>query len=488
MVIKKMSTLFKIQKPYIWIFIAIAFRLLLFLHQASLPKAFVQDGVWGHYACDTPAYFEPIDNLLVQGSYKPDFRMPGYGGLYFLLRLLFSFPTTCNVIVLLQIIMSGIAVYLLALKVLHITKSEKVFLAVYILSLISTYSATYDAYLLTESFCTSAGIFSFYFLCRGLSNSKQYNFLWAGLFFTWMVFLKPVFAALFLIIILALLLLFFLKKLQKDLSISLKSIFVLIVPFLFLDGLWAVRNFSKQQKLNVLTNPFFIPKGEKEYPHALTVFLQSWGGVHSVWMPNGHNRWFEGDETEKNNIHFPDFLFKGSITLDSLVMTRNLVQETYNKSLSPEKIKTKDLEAQNAFIRFAHYVKKEQPLRYFLYAPLKYLKMFYADSGTYLLYLKPFANINIFQKSIRVVLSVLHYIILICGTLSALFILLTFKKHHFLMLLPALAVFFSFLIFPLVLRMPEARFMVPVFPFQLVCLVLTVWLIYKKFYAKVKNI
>jgi len=98
--------------------------------------------------------------------------------------------------------------------------------------------------------------------------------------------------------------------------------------------------------------------------------------------------------------------------------------------------------------------------------------MFYAVPGTYLLFLKPFPQLNFFHKVILLIIASIHYLIIWGATLAALLCVFGFKKQKIWYVLPCLMVIFNFFIFPIILRMPEARFMVPAFPFQLLYFVL----------------
>ncbi len=460
--------MFKINKSFFWILTALTIRVLLFLYQNTLPDNTGMD-LWGRYSCDTSSYFNPIEHLLEKGSYEPDFRMPGYGWLYYLLRLFFELNLTCNIIVLIQVLFSGISVYYLALTAYYITNSKQVFNMVFFISLFTFYSAVYDSYLLTESFCTSSGIMAVYFIVKALIRKSNVYFFISGLFFCWMFFLKPVYLGFFLLIFL-LILIYTLTVEKNKCYFSLKNVFWLLIPFIFFDSVWAFRNYTVHKELRLLTNPFFSPQGEQEYPRALTVFLQSWGGTHSVWLPHGHNLWFEGNTEEEGKINFPNFLTQGSISKDSLMYLRQKIIAARDTTLSQMIKKQNDIDAVNIINRFKNYIKKEQPIKYYIYTPLLYLKMFYTIPGTYFLFLKPFRELNHIQKIILLIIASLHYIILFGATITAYFFLFTIRKGQLLYTIPCLMVLFTFFIFPIILRMPETRFMVPAFPFQVICL------------------
>ncbi len=464
-----------VKKPYLWLAAAVIIRIALFLYQTTLPDTDGMD-MLGRYGCDTPAYFNPVENLIEEGSYQPDFRMPGYGGLYFVLRLFLSIPDTYDVLVFFQVLMSGIAVYFLAQTAFYISESKRVFKLVFVFSLLTFYNAVYDAYLLTESFCTSAGIFAFYFLVKALKQKASFSFLLSGLFFCWMIFVKPVYLGLF-IIVLAFLLILKIRKSTRSLSAGVLGFFLLVMPFVVADTVWAVRNYNIHGSIPLLTNPFFAPPDTYAYQKPMTKFLQSWGGTHSVWLPHGHNLWFEGNREEEGLIRFPSHLLEGSINKDSLFVLREYVSAIRDTTLTPEENLYYDTLAAQTLERFTNYIKDEQPVRYYAGVPLAYLNMFYMVPGTYLLFNQPFYELHIVQKIFLLLIASLHYLVLLGGTLSAFILLFARWKSHALYILPAITCIFTFFIFPLILRMPDARFIVPAFPFMLVSVVLMLRLI-----------
>ena len=76
-----------------WIFIAFVVKLGFFLYKCfegnSLPNAHYPE-TFAVEGGDTFRYIDSIETLIKSGSYSNDFRMPGYGALYFLLRLVFK--------------------------------------------------------------------------------------------------------------------------------------------------------------------------------------------------------------------------------------------------------------------------------------------------------------------------------------------------------------------------------------------------------------
>ena len=82
---------------------------------------------------DCMSYIGPVDNLVEQGRYAPDHRMPGYGAVYLPLRLLFGPGRSLDVLILMQVLLDALAVYALARSVHRITGGRTAFLIAFAL-------------------------------------------------------------------------------------------------------------------------------------------------------------------------------------------------------------------------------------------------------------------------------------------------------------------------------------------------------------------
>src|SRR5690349_11339002 len=107
------------QNYILWMSMALLFKVFFFL--SFFHYLTVEPGVLGSVIGDTGSYFSPIESLLETGSYSPDFRMPGYGGVYFLFRLFFSSTAAINIIIVSQWILAAVSSYLLAVAVYNFT-------------------------------------------------------------------------------------------------------------------------------------------------------------------------------------------------------------------------------------------------------------------------------------------------------------------------------------------------------------------------------
>jgi hypothetical protein len=116
-----------IYSKWYWITIALIVKFvpfILLLHNKPLNDI---PGFWGGVQGDTYSYLAPIENFIKSGNYDPDFRMPGYGILFYPLLLLFTKAVACNIIIILQYIVAAVSVYYLALTAKNIFSSNKIF-------------------------------------------------------------------------------------------------------------------------------------------------------------------------------------------------------------------------------------------------------------------------------------------------------------------------------------------------------------------------
>ena len=264
-------------KPMFWLLAGILVKGIPFIFLLHNRPPSEIPGIWGGTVDgDTYSYLHPIDNLLSAGSYSPDYRMPGYGFLYFFFRLVFSQVIACNILVLLQYILAGISVYYLALSARIIFKNDRLFYLVYFLFLFSTYSNYYDGWLLTESFCSSALIFGGYFFVKYFSSARKNNLVLSGVFIAWTIFLRPVF---FPLVLLFPVLILLSKQGETGKQRSSKGLIYFLLPFIITETAWVSRNYIVHKKLAILTQTFVAPQAETPFHRRpLFEFIRSWGG------------------------------------------------------------------------------------------------------------------------------------------------------------------------------------------------------------------
>ena len=138
-----------------WLLLALSVKFLFFFYTLyeirNLPLHY--KGSFSLDESDTASYLEPIENLLKYGNYFNDFRMPGYGWLYYILRFVFDERLALDALLITQVILSALSVYVLARIAYLVFKRKSFFYITFGLYLVSTFVSIYDIKLLTESLC-----------------------------------------------------------------------------------------------------------------------------------------------------------------------------------------------------------------------------------------------------------------------------------------------------------------------------------------------
>jgi hypothetical protein len=117
----------------VWLTVALVIKSVFFiisLNQGYEPHS---DARMAARTGDSRSYTDPIDHLVEAGSYDPDYRMPGYGAAYALLRVFAARRLALDLLVVVQLFVDVLAVYALALAVLGITRSRVGFLLTFAL-------------------------------------------------------------------------------------------------------------------------------------------------------------------------------------------------------------------------------------------------------------------------------------------------------------------------------------------------------------------
>lgn len=457
----------------IWILVALFVKSIFFILKINEPNLenALYSGSFASSGGDTASYIEPIENLLKENYYFDDYRMPGYGWIYYLLRLIFDQTHALNLLSILQLLLSAISVFALAKIALIIYKKQIAFFLTFFLYLVSTFVSLYDHELLTESFCTSSLILSVYFLLTKSSYKK--NLILSGLFLTWSVFLRPVMAPL---IILYCLFIFLSKCKATSTRKTFIYILIFLLPFIIIDGSWTVRNFSKYNKILPLTKSVYSPAFENSYYKPLFGFMNAIGSSLVWWEPGNEIAFFRSTPefiTKKKEVKFPSYIYTSQFNLDSLYSLKYKIETLENVNTSEKEKVNLELDIKNKFVLYTLSVKNEHPFLYYIGSRFRLLKSYFIHSGTYNLFHKSSSELNPVELLFKVFYSLMYLIIVTLGFLG---IILSFfnRKLNVEYLLIAFIGSYVALVFPILLKMDESRYFVPGYPFFVL---LTVFLI-----------
>jgi hypothetical protein len=464
-------------KYLLWIAISLFVKVFFFLLRTDIAaetnqyyKSIAFDGG------DATSYIEPIENFIRNGEYgiQPydysqtlmitkfdDFRMPGYGAPYFLLRLIFDQSTALNSLVILQLLCSGISVYVLALIALKLFKHQIFFYSTYLLYLISTYVSIFDGCLMTESFSTACIIFSIYLVLKGGNR----NFLFAGLLTAWLIFMRPVYLPL-LFIYVVYIIIQFVKKEGALRPALLTSLICLCAPFILADSCWIFRNFRKYERIIPLTKSLNYTGVDQSYQAALFAFINSFGGSNVHWQPGSEITFFKELSPEVKVRKYgtlPEYIYTSKFNHDSLVKIRDMVRLMTSDTVNLDKKKIIDKVLIQKLNIYSRSIQEEKPFLYYVGSRFITLKTFFVHSGTGILFRKASFELNKLELCIKIFYSLLYVTIAFTGLLSLIFLFFRGLQHAGL-LLAASCGLYSSLVFPLIMKMDEFRYFAPSYP------------------------
>lgn len=455
-----------------WLLIAFLCKATLFYYKTNVESRIIPNHYFpqtiGYEGGDTYSYIEPVEHLIANGTYDgpifQDYRMPGYGAIYYFLRLFLSITPALNALVILQLIASSISVYVFGLIAFTLLKKESAFYLGFLLYAISIFVSITDVTLLSESFSASSLLFSVYFLLQ--SKRSFLNTLLAGLFLTWGIFLRPVLAPILIIGFLYLLIkdrrdLFQLKKYQW------KTALTFLIPFLLIDGIWIARNYQKYDRLVPLTKSQYYPGVEESYWAGLIPFMNAFGGSLVFWEPGSELSFFlpTPEYVEKKvEAKIPDYAYTSQFNLDSLLIIKSKIVTVDSLSVENEKRKALINEINASLITYAQSIKAEKPFLYYFSSRIHLLKKFFVQSGTYNLYHQQSSQLSTFKYLIKVFYSLLYAIVIISGFIGILILLIKGLKNTDYLLISLIGLYIA-LIFPFFLMLCEYRYFVPGYPF-----------------------
>ena len=429
---------------------------------------------------DAFSYLEPLDRLLDGGPYTyainhlPAYagRMPGYSVIYLPLRASFPRELAAYGATVFQAVLDGVAAVALALLAWHQARTRLAFGVVYVAYVISTQVSSWNHRLLTESPAASSAILAAWLVARGIEGKGRRNFLAAGFFVAWCVFLKPLFILPFFLALAVLLL-------RRWPGINLNGALLVLAPFVVAETLWVTRNL-------VVLNAFVPSQYDANagYQHrrsflALMSFVQDLGGDLASWNPKAEIRWFDefAGQTRRAPPNYmapppmPSVIESSGIPRSELFETRRLVLMAGDPSLSE---KDRDLADRRATQRLeAHRVlfARSKPLRRWVIAPLRITLLYLLQSGTTNLFSDAFSSLSLGQKAFKLSQSGLYILSAVLGVPAAMVFLSRFLRaptaQSGALVAPAVLFFFFALAFPLVMRRAEYRYFVPGYPFGL---------------------
>ncbi|QQR87183.1 MAG: glycosyltransferase family 39 protein [Flavobacteriales bacterium] len=417
---------------------------------------------------DTFSYLDPIDNLLSTGHYTPDLRMPGYGAVYLLFRLVVEPIIARDLVVLLQMVLAAVAVYVGARLAQRLTGRNAAFVIVFFLLGISPYMSTLESRLCTESFCTSALIFACWLLLRWRDEGRKRWLLLAGALVGWAIFLRPITG----VALLALAPMAYVSTAPTLLK-RWWPVVLFLLPFGVADGIWTARNYVVNQAFHPLTNGLYYTNASGRVYWACVDLVRLYGGHSMWWDDRSHVAWFNaydvgtGLPKNTNGLPPPDWFHTPEFNLDSL---KDLSARTYHvqeSAMDSAERETLTLATVARYRRYVDSAREHFPLRTTIGGRAMNTWNFFWQYGSAGLFFKPWAESSLPAKAMKAYQGAVYLVAIFLGTAAGLLRLFDRRSSMPLRSVGALAVV-GVLMIPLLFQLTEYRYSVPSFPFLLI--------------------
>lgn len=441
---------------------------------------------------------ESLENLYTEGVYHSgdnyNGRMPAYLPFYLPLRMIFNQHQTLTIIVFLQYIIFSVAVVYFAFTTSKFFKRSTLFIILLALFIgLSDYITTWIPSFHGENIAAFSMMFMISFIFRAIELNKTKYYFFAGIFGAWMIFARPFMIAPFFGL---LILIIFLNR-QRAWKIVLKYSLVFILFFAIIDTIWIARNYIRDKKIIPLQGTLYMGGKPSEAYLNFRKLVASFGGDALEWNPGCEGMWFQTDEfinkhgfVRPPDSVFPEVIFSDEFTIDSLKKMRTELWMSKDMNLNQNDREYYDSVFSSKATCFISNFKKQNPVYYYLKAPMKLTFRFIWQPFTYY---QPFTSNNYNNYYAQVLLKSLIYMINAFVIIGGFLVLLYFFIYHSVFKFDVKQMIMQFVplfliaLFPIYFRFIEYRFLVLAFPFLAFYIVLLIECFISKF-VKLKQI
>lgn len=455
-----------LNRGIIWLAVILRAGLYVFLH-FSMGIAVSGSGLIGKRGGDTTSYFDGIENLLTHGHYThilghlPAYagRMPGYGAVYYVFRLVLSPLQAYDGMVLAQMALALVSLYYLAKLTYLLTQQRRLAYVVVMLYAISPYGAQPDLFLLTESFAASSLIIGTYYCILGSNTLSKRHLLAAGGWLAWLVFLRPYMAPL-----LGIWPIIYVYQSCWKQALNWRKLWLgslLLVPFVMADSAWTARNWLVCRQFIPLQTAYAGIPFPADYLEARR-FAAALGEDPVEWSTSSLMSWLI--RPTSTAVPQPWQLTQQG-TYDSLLWVRQQLQATPPEAQVPANPHSMgSQQAAAALRRFHDAVVQEKPFLYYIVAPLRLMYYLVLTGGGTSIFAWPFGELALWQKAIRLFFTGTHWVLMGASLCTYLWWPRRTPVGWLLVRLPPI---FLILLFVVVLRYVEARYFIVVYPLAL---------------------
>jgi len=463
----KLAYLFRHTAPCLWLLIASLFTIGNLHYSCNCFHDFSIHKFIGNDGGDSSSYILPVENLLQSGAYQPDFRMPGYAFFYYPLRLIFSTDVAKNLLLFAQLLAHVLSVYVFALTGFKVFRRPAGFYVAYFFYLFTFANTEYILALQTESLSISFTIYFTYALIMAFESGRYLHYLTAGVAYFILTALRPMYSPYILIPFM------YLVPLALHKNISLRQAFISILiftlPIMAFEAYWLPRNYDIHKAIHPFHNGFLYPGTELTPQRHVFDFVKAFGGNTTRYEPTAEIRWFNIRESREGqskplkdkNVMLPSFVTTPDYGMDSLAelaAMMDLYQRPGISAQEKEQLRSKIIERADRYT--ASFI-QHKPFHYFIWAPVLLIKKFYIHS--YPVFNLGFGELNIVQKTIKILLTMVYLVIIVTGNLAAACCLFKRRNGELTGIL-SFVVFFTLMFYPVITRFIEYRYAAQAYP------------------------
>jgi len=426
-------------------------QIVLPLYRCAWPG--VPTGVFFATSGDTKGYTKPWVNLIEKGIYSMDgttptvYRQP-YPGLLFGICYLITRDETLSmeITAVIQILLGSIAVCVMMLLCRYIceditgnnTISYRSMYSYLLLCVLSLHTLFYDGAILSDGPAIAfISFFSYSYYQYLVQNEKIKYLLISGIFISLATLYRPYYLAFYPILILHLG--YHLWKNNKTISFIILRSFYIVLPFIFMNLPWTIRNYVTFHKFM----PFYDPEyhiANEHFPSCTTYIsiakqVITHSDAYYVCLYSAFC-YFETHPDSQCPNRFPRYIIGKNLNMNE-IENLNRVHKKYAYSYTYDKKAGENLiySAQNML----KYYKMDHPYTYWIWPRLYALKKFLIHGGTF--YFPPFhkgvSELNpFFFISLKFLQTGLYWFCLLIGSFGLFYLSIIRVYTSYLLLVP----------------------------------------------------
>lgn len=409
---------------------------------------------------DSAEYIASANNIIINGLFYPNGKLPGYALFLVPLFYFFKFNVALSLAVIIQTLFSAISVLFLSKLSFSLTNNTWVYNLVFYSYLLSSYVSVFNKSIYADSLSISLLIIMMYYLIYGIQHNNLKLLFFSGILFCVAVFLRPILIVFGVAFFIFSLIYFFNSK-----SKIIKYFLCFFIPFLVVDVCWISYNYNYYNDTHPLMSFKYYDKVSKNsYVIEEGKFIQSWGGDCVWWEPNSDILFFGVNRIKaQKNIVLPNYIYTSKYNQDSLTKLKSDIAE-YELNKSPkglQAIKTK-------FINYKNNFEQEKKMMHYASTFLIFKKFILNGYGAYNLFQKKFKDLPIYNKIIKLIFIGSYVLFGFIGFwILCVYGISFFKKVELLHLL-AFYVMGSVFVLCFIYRFSEYRYFAPYYPFTLI--------------------